>query len=337
MANHGRSSDARYPEGQYPPGRGRPADPPPGWRPGGQAQARPEPPEELPPPEWADPATGRRWTTSWRIPPTSEQPMLPTPPRERPAPPPGRRATGAMPLRETGGWPAAPSPADATRTVGTVRATAANRALDPTRTTGAMRATGAQPTTDANSADATRTTGGVRTSGAMRTAKPIAPGTGKARIVLPVVVLAVIALGLVGVGYLWWQNTVFLHTPGAVLTDIGEILGLLAGYGVVVLVALMSRLPPLERGIGTDRLARWHAMGGRYIVSLVVAHGLLILWGYATETHTALTSETATLLTQYPDVLMATVAGFLLLGVGIVSMRAARRRVRYETWYYLHL
>jgi predicted ferric reductase len=31
------------------------------------------------------------------------------------------------------------------------------------------------------------------------------------------------------------------------------------------------------------------------------------------------------------------VAGFLLLGVGIVSMRAARRRVRYETWYYLHL
>ena len=63
-----------------------------------------------------------------------------------------------------------------------------------------MRATGAQPTTDANSADATRTTGGVRTSGAMRTAKPIAPGTGKARIVLPVVVLAVILItgGVIG-------------------------------------------------------------------------------------------------------------------------------------------
>jgi predicted ferric reductase len=34
---------------------------------------------------------------------------------------------------------------------------------------------------------------------------------------------------------------------------------------------------------------------------------------------------------------MATVGGFLLLGVGLISMRAARRRVRYETWYYLHL
>ncbi len=82
----------------------------------------------------------------------------------------------------------------------------------------------------------------------MRTAKPIAPGTGRARIVLPIVVLAVIALGLVGVGYLWWRNTLFLHTPGALLTDVGEVLGLIAGYGVVVLVALMSRLPPLERG-----------------------------------------------------------------------------------------
>jgi predicted ferric reductase len=78
-------------------------------------------------------------------------------------------------------------------------------------------------------------------------------------------------------------------------------------------------------------------MGGRYIVSLVVAHGLLIVWGYAATAHASVVSESATLLTQYPDVLMATVAGFLLLGIGIVSMRAARRRVRYETWYFLHL
>ena len=34
---------------------------------------------------------------------------------------------------------------------------------------------------------------------------------------------------------------------------------------------------------------------------------------------------------------MANVAGFLPLGIGIVSMRAARRRVRDETWYFLHL
>ncbi|MFL6136551.1 MAG: ferric reductase-like transmembrane domain-containing protein [Frankiaceae bacterium] len=104
-----------------------------------------------------------------------------------------------------------------------------------------------------------------------------------------------------------------------------------------MLVALMARLPPLERGIGTDRLARWHATGGRYVVSLVVAHGLLITWGYAVTARIDVVSQTRTLLLSYPDVLMASVAGLLLLGVGLVSMRAARRRMRYETWYYLHL
>ncbi|HEV3230161.1 MAG TPA: ferric reductase-like transmembrane domain-containing protein, partial [Solirubrobacteraceae bacterium] len=149
-------------------------------------------------------------------------------------------------------------------------------------------------------------------------------------------VLAIIGAGAVIVIALWWHSTPAVSGLGGWLTGAGEILGLLCGYGVVVLVALMARLPPLERGIGTDRLARWHAMGGRYIVSIVVAHGLLIIWGYAVTAHTNVVSESGDLLTQYPDVLMATVAGFLLLGVGIVSMRAARRRMRYETWYYLH-
>jgi ferredoxin-NADP reductase len=105
---------------------------------------------------------------------------------------------------------------------------------------------------------------------------------------------------------------------------------------VVVLVALMARIPPLERGIGADRLARWHSTGGRYTVGLVAAHALLIVWGYAVTAHTGLVSQTSTLLLSYPDVLMATVAGLLLVGVGAVSARAARRRMRYETWYYLH-
>src|SRR5581483_789148 len=77
--------------------------------------------------------------------------------------------------------------------------------------------------------------------------------------------------------------------------------------------------------------------GGRYTVSLVVAHGLLILWGYAITAHANVIREGGTLLTSYPDVLAATVGGLLLVGVGISSARAARRRLRYETWYYLHL
>src|SRR3954470_9297894 len=152
----------------------------------------------------------------------------------------------------------------------------------------------------------------------------------------PSAVLAVIAAGAAAVLGLWWHNTPSIHGWGDWLTNAGRVTGLLAGYGVVVLVALMARIPPLERGIGADRLARWHARGGRYTVCLVVAHGLLIPWGYAVSAHTGVVSESKTLLLSYPDVLAATVAGLLLVGVGIVSVRAARRRLRYETWYYLH-
>src|SRR5215470_16341496 len=85
-------------------------------------------------------------------------------------------------------------------------------------------------------------------------------------------VLAVIGIGALAVIVLWWHSTPDVRGLGGWLTGAGEVLGLLAGYGVVVLVALMARLPPLERGIGTDQLARWHARGGRYTVGLVVAH-----------------------------------------------------------------
>jgi predicted ferric reductase len=153
----------------------------------------------------------------------------------------------------------------------------------------------------------------------------------------PQAVLAVIVGGALASILLWWQNTPSITGLGDWLTNAGRITGLLAGYGVVVLVALMARIPALERGIGADRLARWHAMGGRYTVSLVVAHALLIIWGYAVTAHTGVVTQTKTLLLSYPDVLMATAGGLLLVGVGLVSMRAARRRMRYETWYYLHL
>jgi predicted ferric reductase len=152
----------------------------------------------------------------------------------------------------------------------------------------------------------------------------------------PYAVLAAIMVGALATIAVWWFQTPAFSGLGDWLTNAGRVTGLMAGYGIVVLIALMARLPPVERGVGADRLARWHSMGGRYLVGLVVTHALLITWGYAVTAHTGVVSEAGTLLLDYPDVLMATVAGLLLVGIGIVSARAARRRLRYETWYFLH-
>ncbi|MDQ1486737.1 MAG: hypothetical protein QOJ62_2430 [Actinomycetota bacterium] len=153
----------------------------------------------------------------------------------------------------------------------------------------------------------------------------------------PEAALAAIALGAVAVVFLWWHDTPStIRNFGDWLTQAGRVTGLLAGYVIVVLLALMARVPVLERGVGADRLARWHSMGGRYTVSLSVAHTLLIIWGYAVAAHQSVVPQTGALLTQYPDVMMATAALGLFVIVGVVSMRVARARMRYETWYYLH-
>jgi len=153
----------------------------------------------------------------------------------------------------------------------------------------------------------------------------------------PRAALALIAGGAIVVIAIWLQDTRFIHGWGDWLTNAGRITGLLAGYAVVVLLALMARVPLIERGVGTDRLARWHAMGGRYTVWLSGAHTLLIIWGYAVSAHTGLVKQTGSLLTNYPDVMMATVALGLFVAVGVASARVARRHLQYETWHYIHL
>jgi ferredoxin-NADP reductase len=64
---------------------------------------------------------------------------------------------------------------------------------------------------------------------------------------------------------------------------------------------------------------------------------LLIIWGYAVLNHENPVHQTTSLLLSYPDVLMATVAVGLLVAVGVASARAARRRMSYETWHFIHL
>jgi predicted ferric reductase len=153
------------------------------------------------------------------------------------------------------------------------------------------------------------------------------------------VVLGAIVFGGLATVWLWWHNTAPFPTnsTGDWLTNAGRITGLLGGYGLGVLLLLMSRLPWLESRIGAGLLADWHAAGGRYVLALLVAHTMFIVWGYASSTKTSLGSQTTALLAHYPDVLAATVALGLLLAVGVITARAVRRRVRYETWFYLHL
>lgn len=154
---------------------------------------------------------------------------------------------------------------------------------------------------------------------------------------LPAAVLALIAAGALAVLLPWWRDTAAVAGAAGWLTGAGRITGLLAGYAAPVLLLLMARLPPLERGVGADRLARWHAFGGRWLVGLVIAHVLTIVWGYALTDGRGVVAEGVQIVFHFPDLLKATAGTLLLLATGAVSVRAARRRLGYDTWYHLHL
>ncbi|MFI6249454.1 ferric reductase-like transmembrane domain-containing protein [Streptomyces sp. NPDC051016] len=150
-------------------------------------------------------------------------------------------------------------------------------------------------------------------------------------------VLAVVWAGAAAVLLLWWSDTGSVVGAAGWLTGAGRIAGLLCGYSCAVLVALMARVPLLEVRVGSDRVARWHAMAGRYTVCLLVAHIVLILSGYAAQDHASLVHETVDVVLHYPEMLKATAGTLILFAVGVTSVRAVRRRTGYEFWYYVHL
>jgi predicted ferric reductase len=148
-------------------------------------------------------------------------------------------------------------------------------------------------------------------------------------------------LGIAGVVLVlaaWWYTTPpsRLRTGADDLIMGAQITGLLGGYLLLIEVALMSRMPWLERRVGSW-LADVHRWLGTYLILLLFGHVTLVLLGYSSSLHASILSVTWGVLRTYPEVLAATVALGLLLTIGVASMRPLRRRLGYEGWHRVHL
>ncbi|KOX06554.1 oxidoreductase [Streptomyces sp. NRRL B-1140] len=119
------------------------------------------------------------------------------------------------------------------------------------------------------------------------------------------------------------------------------VLGRLAGLYAALLMAfqllLVARLPWFDRRIGMDRLTSWHRWTGFTVLWLLLAHAVFIVFGYAESSSLDPVNQLVDLAETVEGVLRAVVALALLLVVGAVSARYARRRLAYETWHFIHL
>lgn len=121
------------------------------------------------------------------------------------------------------------------------------------------------------------------------------------------------------------------------LTSLGRISGLVSAVLLLAQVLLMARVPVLERAFGQDRLARQHRLVGFTSFNLMLLHIVTITWGYAAGDLMKTPATAWDLTTNYPGMLLAVAGTACLFMVVITSIKAARRRLRYESWHLLHL
>ena len=124
---------------------------------------------------------------------------------------------------------------------------------------------------------------------------------------------------------------------GPAFTSIGRLLGLVSSNLLLLQVLAMARIPWAERALGQDKITRWHRLLGFTSVNLLLAHVVAITIGYAAVAKSGFWAELWTLTTTAPGMLLAAAGTGLFVLIAVTSVRAARRKLRYESWHLLHL
>ncbi len=117
----------------------------------------------------------------------------------------------------------------------------------------------------------------------------------------------------------------------------GRLSGLISSDLLLLQVLAMARIPWVERALGQDKITRWHRLIGFTSVNLLLVHVVLITIGYAMLGQVGFLNEAISLILTAPGMLIATAGTALFVLIMFTSIRAARRKLRYESWHLLHL
>jgi predicted ferric reductase len=143
--------------------------------------------------------------------------------------------------------------------------------------------------------------------------------------------VAVVALDISG------ETRGSLSGPGGWLIAGGRLAAFTGTYLMLVMLVLIARIPWLERAAGQHRLLTWHRRIGPWPVVLIAAHVVLITLGYAALSRTGGLHQFWLFLSTYPNLLAATAGFGLLVMAASTSVKIARRRMKYENWWVVHL
>jgi predicted ferric reductase len=126
--------------------------------------------------------------------------------------------------------------------------------------------------------------------------------------------------------------------------DLGNLLSstnrLLAIFGTALLLlhlALVARIPWIEKVIGLDKLTSSHKKLGKPLVVILGLHLAVSVVSYSIRGQIPIFEALWELNLGYFAIALATLGYALMLLITFSSIRAARARLSYETWFLIHL
>jgi len=122
-----------------------------------------------------------------------------------------------------------------------------------------------------------------------------------------------------------------------IITTISRVAALAGAYLALLGLLLVARITWIERAVGHDRLVSWHRKSAPYSLFLILIHVLLVAVGYAANDKVRVGVEIWRLVTSYPWMLPAFVGFLAFMAAGISSYKRVRSKVKYETWWTIHL
>lgn len=144
-------------------------------------------------------------------------------------------------------------------------------------------------------------------------------------------VAAVVALFLADQGFGGWGSL-----AGAT-RQLGILTGLVGADLMVLSLLLSSRIPFVDKAVGHDRALTRHGDLGQWVLTLVLAHGVLLLVSYALSDRVGLATEFS-LMWGIRNYVLAVLSGGLITIVALSSIvMALRRRLPQELWHLIHL
>lgn len=151
--------------------------------------------------------------------------------------------------------------------------------------------------------------------------------------------LGFLALHLGIIGFYWWQGSGSLFGMGLdnVMIALGRLTGLLAGLTVLLQFAFMSRFPWLERAFGLEKLSKVHKANGKLTLLFILAHPILLTLGYAGVSGMDVWTQYWIFVNDYEHVWLSVIAMWLFVMVVATSIYFVRTRVKFESWYFVHL